>query len=58
MTRMVRPWVQINTDITDRKRAEEDLRELSGRLLSLQDEERRRIARELHDGTGQNLVAL
>jgi signal transduction histidine kinase len=34
------------------------LRELSGRLLSLQDDERRRLARELHDTTGQNLSML
>jgi PAS domain S-box-containing protein len=45
-------------DITSRKHAEEDLRRLSGRILQLQDEERRRIARELHDSTGQDLVAL
>jgi two-component system, NarL family, sensor kinase len=32
--------------------------ELSGRLLQLQDQERRRIARELHDGVGQLLAAL
>jgi PAS domain S-box-containing protein len=31
---------------------------LAGQLLVLQDEERRRIGRELHDGTGQQLVAL
>jgi len=45
-------------DITERKQAEESLRELSGRLLRSQDEERRRIARELHDSTAQTLSAL
>jgi PAS domain S-box-containing protein len=45
-------------DISDRKRTEENLRELSARLLQLQDEERRHIARELHDSAGQTLVAL
>jgi PAS domain S-box-containing protein len=45
-------------DITKRKRAEQDLRRVSGQLLRLQDEERRRTARELHDATGQDLVAL
>jgi len=45
-------------DITEHKRAEEELRRLSGQLLRLQDEERRRMARDLHDSTGQNLVAL
>jgi PAS domain S-box-containing protein len=38
--------------------AEENLRNLSGRLMRSQDEERRRIARELHDGLGQYLVAV
>jgi two-component system sensor histidine kinase UhpB len=33
------------------------LRHLSSRLMALQDEERRRIARELHDGLGQELIA-
>jgi PAS domain S-box-containing protein len=45
-------------DITERKQAEEGLRRLSGKLLRLQDEERRKIARDLHDSTGQDLVAL
>ena len=55
--RIVR-WYGTNTDIEDRKHAEEELRRLSGQLLQSQDEERRRIARELHDSTGQDLVAL
>ncbi len=45
-------------DLTERKQAEKALRGLSTRLLQLQDEERRRIARELHDAIGQNLAAL
>ena len=36
---------------------EESLRQLSARLLKLQDEERRHIARDLHDITGQKLAA-
>lgn len=34
------------------------VREMTGRLLTLQDDERRRLARELHDTTGQNLSML
>jgi PAS domain S-box-containing protein len=40
------------------KTANEDLRNLSVRLLQMQDEERRRLARELHDSVGQILAAL
>jgi len=51
---------KIARDVTGRKLAEQAEREaeLSGRLLQLQDEERRHIARELHDGAGQSLAAL
>ncbi|MDP9161647.1 MAG: histidine kinase [Acidobacteriota bacterium] len=38
--------------------ANDNLRELSGRLLRMQDDERRRIARELHDSVGQLLAAV
>lgn len=51
-------WLEINSDITSRKRAEEAARSLSGRILSLQDAERRRIARDLHDSLGQYLAAV
>jgi PAS domain S-box-containing protein len=51
-------WYGTNTDIQDRKHAEEELRRLSGQLLHSQDQERRRIAGDLHDSTGQDLVAL
>ena len=51
-------WLEINTDITRRKQAEEAARRLSGRMLQLQDAERRKFARELHDGIGQYLASI
>lgn len=51
-------WLEINTDISARKRAEDAARSLSGRILTLQDDERRRIASGLHDSLGQYLSAL
>jgi signal transduction histidine kinase len=41
-----------------RTQREEELRHLSVRLMTMQDEERRRIARELHDSAGQTLAAI
>ena len=51
-------WMEINTDVSDRKRAEKAARSLSVRILTLQDDEHRRIARALHDSLGQYLAAL
>lgn len=48
----------LETEVSDRKRAEASLRELTGRLLRTRDEERRHMARELHDHAGQTLTAL
>lgn len=51
-------WFGTCTDIHDRKQAEQALRELSYRLLELEENERRSINRELHDRIGQTLSAL
>lgn len=48
----------LQKEVAEHQRAEGTLRELTGRLFHLQDQERRRLGRELHDGAVQNLVAL
>ena len=48
----------LESEVEVREKTELQLRELSGRVLRLQDEERRRVARDLHDSTGQTLSAL
>ena len=46
------------SDVTDQKKSGEALRQLSGRLLRLQDEERRRLGRDLHDSLAQSVLAV
>jgi signal transduction histidine kinase len=64
----IRPWQHLDgvpggilifsEDITHRKHAEEALASLSGHLIEAQDEERKRIAREIHDDYGQRVALL
>jgi signal transduction histidine kinase len=58
-------WCGTSTEIEDRKRAEDalrgsfdELRALAGRLQSVREEERTRLAREIHDELGQALTAI
>jgi len=48
----------LHSEVKMREQTEEQLRRLSLRLMTLQDQERRRIARDLHDNTGQTLAAI
>lgn len=50
--------VRLESEVKVRIQAEDQLRALTVRLMTLQDQERRRIARELHDTTGQTLAAI
>jgi PAS domain S-box-containing protein len=45
-------------DISERKRADEALKYLGSRLIAVQEEERKRVARELHDDLSQRLAVL
>jgi PAS domain S-box-containing protein len=59
-TANVAPGLHLSSlrDVTRRKKAEQSLHMLSARILQLQDDERRRLARDLHDSVGQDLTAL
>jgi len=45
-------------DVSDRKRAEEEIRHLSQQLIKATEEERKKLARDLHDELGRALTAL
>jgi signal transduction histidine kinase len=51
------PVLLLGALIDDLRGAEQTMRELATSVVRAQDEERRRIARDLHDSTGQNLIA-
>ena len=48
----------LQVEIKERRRAEEEIADLSRRMMRVQEEERAKLARELHDGATQNLVTL
>ena len=54
----LRGFAKITRDLTERRQAELALQKLSGRILQVQDEEQRRIARDLHDSTSPLLTEL
>jgi two-component system sensor histidine kinase UhpB len=61
----VRGIVNLSVDVTEKRQAEaalresrEELRRLSAAMYQIQENERRRIAREIHDDLGQRLTAL
>lgn len=51
-------FYDLSRELKERRLAEEDVQRLSGRMLRMQDEERRRVARELHDSIGQIFAVL
>lgn len=51
-------YMAIRNEVTKLKETEEELQRMMTKVIHIQEEERRRISRELHDGIGQSLFAL
>jgi PAS domain S-box-containing protein len=50
-------YVAIRYEITERKRVEQELQKMMTKIIEVQEEERKRLSRNLHDGIGQNLYS-
>lgn len=50
-------YLAIRSEITQRKLVEKELQEYMTRIINIQEEERKRLSRDLHDGIGQNLYS-
>ncbi|MGA9777145.1 MAG: PAS domain S-box protein [Limisphaerales bacterium] len=51
-------WVSVVQDITERKRVDEELRQLPWRIIEAQEAERLRVARDIHDGVNQVIASV
>lgn len=50
-------YLSIRYEITERKRVEQELQKMMTKIIEVQEEERKRLSRNLHDGIGQNLYS-
>jgi two-component system, NarL family, sensor histidine kinase NreB len=50
-------YLSIRYEVTERKRVEEELQKMMTRIIDVQEDERKRLSRNLHDGIGQNLYS-
>ncbi|MCM2533942.1 PAS domain S-box protein [Neobacillus pocheonensis] len=50
-------YMAIRYEITDRKRVERELQKMMSSIIDVQEDERKRLSRNLHDGIGQNLYS-
>lgn len=51
-------YLAIRNEITERKRVEQELQHMMTRIIDVQENERKHVSRELHDGIGQDLYSL
>jgi two-component system sensor histidine kinase NreB len=51
-------FLAIRNEVTELKRVEEELQRMMKQVIRVQEEERKRFSRELHDGIGQSMFAL